>query len=57
MQNGHNKGEKQKQNILRSGGKNTQNCTKKKKKNINDTDKCDGGFINIEPVILECEIK
>ena len=32
MQNGHNKGEKQKQNILRSGGKNTQNCTKKKKK-------------------------
>ena len=57
MQNGHNKGEKQKQNILRSGGKNTQNCTKKKKKNLNDTDNRDGVFTHIEPVILECEIK
>ena len=56
MPNGHNKGEKKKQNILRSGGKNTQNCTKKKK-NLNDTDNRDGVFTHIESVILECEIK
>ena len=46
---------KQKQKILRRGGKNTQkNCTKK---NLHDPDSHDGVIIHLEPDILECEVK
>ena len=45
----------QKQEILRSSGKNTQkNCTKKA---LNDPDNDDGVIIHLEPDILECEVK
>ena len=45
---------KQKQKILRRGGKNTQkNCTKK----IHDPDNHDGVITNLEQDILECEVK
>ena len=43
----------QKQKILRRGGKNTQNCTKK---GLNDQDNHDGVIIHLEPD-LECEVK
>ena len=46
---------KQKQKILRRGGKNTQkNCTKKQ---LHDPDKHDGVITHLEPDILECEVK
>ena len=46
---------KQKQKILRSGGKNTQkNYTKKV---IHDSDNHDGVITHLEPDILECEVK
>ena len=45
----------QKQKILRRGGKNTQkNCTKKE---LHDPDNNNGVIINLEPAILECEVK
>ena len=45
----------QKQKILRRGGKNTQkNCTKKV---LDDLDNHDGVITDLEPDILECEIK
>ena len=41
--------------ILRRGGKNTQkDCTKK---GLNDPDNHDGVITNLEPDILECEVK
>ena len=41
--------------MLRRGGKNTQkNCTKK---DLNDPDNHDGLITNLEPDILECEVK
>ena len=41
--------------MLRRGGKNTQkNCTKK---DIHDQDNHDGVITNLEPDILECEVK
>ena len=47
--------------ILRSGGKNTQNWTWKKKKeeeeDLNDPHNREGVFTHPEPDILECEIK
>ena len=39
---------------FRKGGKNTQNCTKK---SLNDLDNHDGVVTNLEPDILECELK
>ena len=49
---------KQKQKILRRGGKNTQNNTKKKKKkDLHNPDNQDGVITHLEPDILECEIK
>ena len=46
---------KEKQKILRRGGKNTQkNCTKK---NLHDQDNHDGVITHLEPDILECEVK
>ena len=46
---------KQKQKILRRGGKNTQkNCTKK---DLHDPDNHDGVITHLEPDILECEVK
>ena len=43
------------QKILRRGGKNTQkNCTKK---DIHDPDNHDGVITDLEPDILECEVK
>ena len=39
---------------FRKGGKNTQNCTKK---SLNDLDNHDGVVTQLEPDILECEIK
>ena len=46
---------KQKQKILRRGGKNTQkNYTKK---DLHDADNHDGVTTHLEPDILECEIK
>ena len=46
---------KQKQKILRRGGKNTQkNCTKK---NLHDPDSHDGVIIHLEPDILEWKVK
>ena len=46
---------KQKQKILRRGGKNTQkNCTKR---DLHDPDNHDGVIIHLEPGILECEVK
>ena len=45
---------KQKQKILRRGGKNTQNCTKK---DLHDQDNHDGVITHLEPDILECEVK
>ena len=44
----------QKQKILRRGGKNTQNCTKK---DLHDPDNHDGMIIHLEQDILECEVK
>ena len=45
----------QKQKILRRGGKNTQkNCTKK---DLHDPDNHDGVITDLEPDILECEVK
>ena len=45
---------KQKQKILRRGGKNTQkNCTKKDQ----DQDNHNGVITHLEPDILECEVK
>ena len=45
----------QKQKILRRDGKNTQkNC---KKKDLHDPDKNDGVITDLEPDILECEVK
>ena len=43
-----------KQKILRRGGKNTQNYTKK---DLNDPDNHDGVITHLEPDILECEVK
>ena len=40
--------------ILRRGGKNTQNCTKK---DLHDPDNHDGVITHLEPDILECEVK
>ena len=40
---------------LRRGGKNTQNCTKKK--NLHDPDNHDGVITHLGPDILECEVK
>ena len=45
---------KQKQKILRRGGKNTQNCTKK---DLHDPDNHDGMITHLELDILECEVK
>ena len=45
---------KQKQKILRKGGKNTQNYTKK---DLHDPDNHDGVITHLEPDILECEVK
>ena len=46
---------KQKQKILRRGGKNTQkNYTKKY---LHDPDNHDGVITHLEPDILECEVK
>ena len=46
---------KQKQKILRRGGKNTwKNCTKK---DLHDPDNHDDVITNLEPDILECEVK
>ena len=42
-----------KEKILRKGGKNTQNCTK----NLHNPDNHDGVITNLEPDILECEVK
>ena len=45
----------QKQKILRRGGKNTQkNCTKK---DLHDPDNHNGVITDLEPYILECEVK
>ena len=47
---------KQKQKILKRGGKNTQkNYTKKK--DLHDPDNHDGVITHLEPDILECEVK
>ena len=43
-----------KQKILRRGGKNTQNYTKK---DLHDPDNDDGVITHLEPDILECEVK
>ena len=40
--------------ILRKGGKNTQNYTKK---DLHDPDDHDGVITHLEPDILECEVK
>ena len=46
---------KQKQKILRRGGKNTQkNCTKK---DLHDPDNHDGVITHLEPDILESDMK
>ena len=47
-------GTEQKQKILRRGGKNTQNCTKK---DCHSPDNHDGVITHLEPDILECEVK
>ena len=44
----------QKQNILRKGGKNTEELYKKAP---NDPDKHSGVITHIEPDILECKVK
>ena len=44
----------QKQKILRRGGKNTQNCTKK---DLHDPDNHNGVITHLEPDILECEVR
>ena len=44
----------QKQKILRRGGKNTQ---KNYKKDLHDPDNHDGVITNLEPDVLECEVK
>ena len=45
----------QKQKILRTDSKNTQkNCTKK---DLHDPDNHDGVITDLEPDILECEVK
>ena len=44
----------QKQMILRRGGKNTQNYTKK---DLNDPDNHDSVITHLEPGILACELK
>ena len=46
---------KQKQKILRRGGKNTQKNYSKK--NLHDPDNHDGLITYLEPEILECEVK
>ena len=45
---------KQKQKTLRRGVKNTQNCTKK---GLNDPDNHNDVVTDLEPDILECEVK
>ena len=40
--------------ILRRGGKNTQNCTKK---DLQDSDNHHGVITHLEPKVLECEVK
>ena len=42
------------QNILREGGKNTENYTKK---DLNDPYNHDGVITHLEPAILGCEVK
>ena len=44
----------QKQKILRTDGKNTQNYTKKI---LNDPDNHNGVITHLQPDILECEVK
>ena len=44
----------QKQKILRKGGKNTENYTKK---DLHDPDDHDGVITHLEPDILECKVK
>ena len=44
----------QEQKILRRGGKNTRNCTKK---DLHDQDNHNGVIAHLEPDILECEVK
>ena len=44
----------QKQKILRRGGKNTQNCTKKY---LHYPDNHDGVITHLEPDFLECKVK
>ena len=44
----------QKQKILRRGGKNTKNYTKK---DLHEPDNHDGVITHLEPDILECEVK
>ena len=43
-----------KQKILRRGSKNTQNCTKK---GLHNSDNHDGVITDLDPDILECEVK
>ena len=43
--------------MLRRGSKNTQNCTKKKKKNLNDPDNHNDVITHLEPDLQECEVK
>ena len=45
----------QKQKILRRGGKNTQNYTKKK--DLHNPDNHNGVTTHLEPDILECKVK
>ena len=45
---------KQKQKLLRKGGKNTQNYTKK---DLNDLDNHNGVITHLVPNILECEVR
>ena len=45
---------KQKQKILRRGGKNTQNCTKK---DLHDQDTHYGVITHLELDMLECEVR
>ena len=46
---------KEKKNILRRGGNNTQNNYTKK--DINDPDNHDGVITHLEPDVMECEVK
>ena len=42
--------------MLRRGGKNTQNYTKKKKKDLHDPDNHDDVITQLESDILECKV-